>query len=239
MIEPKFILALNPPTVPKIAVVESNCFYRRGLGITIQDYEFAELAFEAATGMEFFDKQLKTPADIVLIDTVLPVMDGYKVVQESIKLFPGLKIIILTALDEDETVQQFIQECVHGYLLKSIDNRELEIALKAVINGQECYSKELMEFFTRKHKEISAKQKNRSTLTKRELLILQLIFEGYTNQEIADKLFISIRTVTNHRFNLNAKTGARNTAGLISFGLKNKLIHYAFNSLPAKKYLYL
>lgn len=224
---------------PKIAVVESNCFYRRGLCITIQNFEFVELAFEAANGMEFFDKQLKTPADIVLIDTVLPVMDGHKVVQESKKLFPNVKIIILTAFDEDETIQQFMQECVHGYLLKNIDSRALEIAIKAVINGQECYSKELMEFFTRKHKERSEKPKNRSNLTKRELMILQLIFEGYTNQEIADKLFISIRTVTNHRFNLNVKTGAKNTAGLISFGLKNKLIHYVFNSIPIKKYLYL
>jgi DNA-binding NarL/FixJ family response regulator len=96
-----------------------------------------------------------------------------------------------------------------------------------------------MDFFTRKHKESSAKPKNRSSLTRRELLILQLIFDGYTNQEIADKLFISIRTVTNHRFNLNVKTGAKNTAGLISFGLKNKLIHYKLNSLPVNKYLYL
>jgi DNA-binding NarL/FixJ family response regulator len=230
---------LNLTTLPKIAVVESNCFYRRGLCITIQNYEFAELAFEAANGMEFFDKQLKTPADIVLIDTVLPVMDGYRVVQESKKLFPDIKIIILTVLDEDETIQLFIQQSVQGYLLKNIDSRELELAIKAVINGQECYSKEVMDFFTRKHKERSANPKNRSNLTKRELLILQLIFEGYTNQEIADKLFISIRTVTNHRFNLNVKTGAKNTAGLISYGLKNKLIHYVFNSMPIQKYLYL
>jgi DNA-binding NarL/FixJ family response regulator len=230
---------MNLTNVPKIAVVESNCFYRRGLCMTIQNYEFAELAFEAANGMEFFDKQLKTPADIVLIDTVLPVMDGQKVVQESKKLFPGVKIIILTDLNEDETIQQFMQESVHGYLLKNIDTKVLENALKAVINGQECYSKELMDFFTRKHKESSAKPKNRSSLTRRELLILQLIFDGYTNQEIADKLFISIRTVTNHRFNLNVKTGAKNTAGLISFGLKNKLIHYKLNSLPVNKYLYL
>lgn len=130
----------------------------------------------------------------------------------------------MTMLDEDETIQKFIQAGVQGYLLKNIDNKGLETALTAVIEGKQYYSDELMSFFTRSLNQKTEKQTNRIKLTKREREILQLIFEGHSTQEIADKLFVSIRTVSNHRFNLNNKTGAKNTASLISFALKNKLV---------------
>jgi DNA-binding NarL/FixJ family response regulator len=192
--------------------------------MAIRRFKFAELAFDAADGIEFFEKQRKTPADIALLDVVMPGMNGLETVNLSKHEFPGLKIVILSMLDEDDTIQQFIQAGVQGYLLKNIDNKGLETALKAVINGQNYYSSELMSFFTRSLKSQHEKSTNKINLTKRELEILQLIFEGYSNQEIANKLFISIRTVTNHRFNIHNKTGAKNTAGLISYGLKYKLI---------------
>jgi DNA-binding NarL/FixJ family response regulator len=127
-------------------------------------------------------------------------------------------------LDEDETIQKFVQAGVQGYLLKNINNKGLEIALKAVIEGHCYYSDELMNFFVRNLKGIEEKSTNQVKLTQRELEILKLIFDGLSNQEIANKLFISVRTVSNHRFNLHTKTGSKNTAGLISYGLKNKLI---------------
>lgn len=210
--------------VTRIAIVEDHSFYRNGLCMAIRRFKFAELAFEAANGIEFFEKQRINPADLALLDVMLPGMDGYEILQKAKKEFPELKFIILTMLDEDETIQKFIQAGVQGYLLKNIDNRGLETALTAVINGKQYFSDELMPFFTRSLKNTREKPVNNIKLTKRELEILQLIFEGLSTQEIADKLFVSVRTVSNHRFNLNNKTGARNTAGLISFALKNKLV---------------
>jgi DNA-binding NarL/FixJ family response regulator len=212
-------------TLPRIAIVEDHSFYRNGLCLAIKRFKFAELAFEASNGQEFLEKQRKYPADIALMDVMMPVMNGYETALQAKKEFPGLKIIILTMLDEDDTIQQFIQAEVQGYLLKNIDYKRLETALKAVINGQNYYSEELMGYFTRKLRSDHANSRKKVSLTKREQEILQMVFEGLSNQEIADKLFISIRTVTNHRFNLNVKTGAKNTAGLISYGLKNKIIH--------------
>jgi DNA-binding NarL/FixJ family response regulator len=232
-----FRMGLN--ILPKIAVVEGNCFYRSGLCLSIQSYNFVELVFEVSRGTDFVDRQLKTPSDIAIMDDTFPIKDGFKVIQEIKKDFPQLKIIILTTLDRVETIHQNLAESVQGYLLKNIDDKVLEKALKAVIRGQECYSKELIDFFTQLRKENSIKSKNKGNLTRQELTILQLIFEGYTNQEIADKLFISIRTVTNHRFSVHTKTGTKNTAGLISHGLKNKLIHFEYNSTPVNKCLYL
>ncbi len=211
-------------TVTRIAVVEDHSFYRNGICMAIRRLKFAELAYEASNGVEFLEKQRHYPADIALIDVMMPDMDGYQAVMEAKKEFPRLKFIILTMLDDDETIQKFIHTGVQGYLLKNIDSKGLETALMAVIEGKQYYSDELMSFFTRSLNQKAEKQTNRLKLTRREREILQLIFEGHSTQEIADKLFVSVRTISNHRFNLNNKTGSKNTAGLISFALKNKLV---------------
>lgn len=210
--------------LPRIAVVEDHSFYRNGLCLAIKRFKFVEFAFDACNGKEFLEKQLRHPADIVLMDIMMPVMGGYDTVITAKKDFPNLKIIILTMLEDDEFIQQFVHAGVHGYLLKNIDTKGLEAALKAVMNGHNYYSEELMGFFTRKLREDPEKHSNMVKLTNRESEILQLIYEGLSNQEIADKLFISVRTVTNHRFNLKAKTNTKNTASLINYGLKNNLL---------------
>lgn len=211
-------------SLPKIAVVEDHSFYRNGLCLAIKRFKFVEFAFEACDGKEFLEKQRITPADIVLMDIMMPVMGGYDTVVTAKKEFPNIRIVILTMLEEDEYIQQFVQAGVQGYLLKNIDTKGLETALKAVINGHNYYSEELMGFFTRKLRNDPEKHVNSVKLTGREIEILQLIYEGFSNQEIADKLFISVRTVTNHRFNLKAKTAVKNTASLINFGLKHNLL---------------
>jgi len=211
-------------SLPKIAIVEDHDFYRQGLSLTIKRFKFLELAYEAINGKDFFEKQRKNPADIILLDIMMPGMGGHDVVMESKKEFPELKIIILTMLDEDENIRKFIEAGVQGYLLKNIDHKGLEVALKAIIEGKNYYSTELMSYFTRQIKSENGSSKKNVQLSKRELEILQLIYDGLSNQEIADKLFISIRTVTNHRYNLKLKAAVKNTAGLISFGLKHKLV---------------
>ena len=211
-------------TIPKIAVVEDHDFYRNGLCLALKRFKFVELVFEAINGKDFFEKQRKFAANIVLLDIKMPGMDGYEVVMEAKKEFPNLKIIILTMLDDDENIKKFIDATVQGYLLKNIDHKGLEVALKAIIEGQNYYSKELMSFFTRQLRTENNHSKNKVHLSQRELEILQLIYEGLSNREIADRLFISIRTVTNHRYNLMQKTDSKNTAGLISYGFKAKLL---------------
>lgn len=210
--------------IPKIAIVEDHDFYRQGLCLALKHFKFVEFAFEAVNGQDFFEKQRKNPADIVMLDIMMPVMGGYETVLEIKKEFPNTRIIILTMLDEEDKITRFISAGVHGYLLKNIDIKGLEIALKAVIEGRHYYSNELMSFFARHIQSGNGSSSPDVKFSKRELEILQLIYEGLSSQEIADKLFISVRTVTNHRYNLKAKASVKNTAGLISYGLKNKLI---------------
>lgn len=210
-------------TIPKIALVEDHSFYRKGLCLALKRFKFVEFAFDACNGKEFLEKQRKNPVDIVLMDIMMPVMGGYDTAVAVKKEFPDIKIVILTMLTDDEYIQQFIHIGVHGYLSKNIDTKGLETALKAVINGNHYYSEEIMGFFSRKLIQDNEKQES-VKLTKRESEILLLIYQGLSNQEIADKLFISVRTVTNHRFNLKVKTATKNTASLINYGLKNKLL---------------
>jgi DNA-binding NarL/FixJ family response regulator len=209
--------------IPKVAVVEDHDFYRNGLCLALKRIKSVELAFEAVNGKDFLYHLKNNPVDIVLLDIMMPVMGGYEVVQELKKNYPNVKVIILTMLDEEENIRKFIDAGVYGYLLKNIDHRNLEIALNAVIEGQNYYSTEIMSFFTRQLR-TNKTHEVKTLLSRRELEILQLIYEGFSNQEMADKLFISVRTVTNHRFNIMQKTGVKNTAGLINFGIKQKLL---------------
>ena len=113
-----------------------------------------------------------------------------------------------------------------GFILKNINAAELKRAIELLAKGQQYFSEEFLPYFTKKYTSKEPK-KEKIILTKRELEILALIGKGMTNQEIADTLNISIKTVTNHRANLNSKTGSKNTVNLLSYAVKNKLIEFA------------
>ena len=208
----------------KIGIVDDHEFFRKGLKLTLQQTDFVELVFEATNGRMFLEKMATSPADIVLLDIKMPEMDGHEAAIKARELYPDLKIIMLTMFDNEEYLQDLIEAGVNGFILKNVSSGELENALRYVLNDQQYFSTELMDFFTRQIRRKANPNKGRGKLSDREIEILKLIYEGLTNREIAEKLFISVRTVTNHRSHLNEKTGSRNTAGLISYALKNKLV---------------
>jgi len=210
--------------ITKIAIVDSHAFFRSGLSFAIKRIGFTKLVFASANGSDFLEKQALNPVDLVIMDINMPGIDGYNLVMQMKSLYPYLKIVILTESEKDETIQKFLNADINGYLLKNIDQKGLAFALKVIIEGQNYYSPELLSYFTRQLKSSQGGSENKVKLSKRELEILQMIFDGYSNQEIARKLFISVRTVTNHKFNIKSKTSAKNTAGLISFGLNNNLL---------------
>jgi DNA-binding NarL/FixJ family response regulator len=210
--------------VQKIAIVEDHHFYRHGLCLALKRIRSVELVFDAVNGKDFLDKLKNQPVDIVLMDILMPVMDGYETVMELQKYHPGIKVIILTMRNDEENIRRFIDAGVDGYLLKNIDNADLENALNAVIKGQNYYSTEIMSFLTMELRRSKTHHIKNSPLSQRELEILQLMYEGYSNQEIADRLYISVRTVTNHRYHIMQKTGAKNAAGLIGYGIKHRLL---------------
>lgn len=210
--------------IRKIAVVDDHEFYRNGLVLALKHLKFIDIAFEATNGKEFLEKQKYSPADIVFMDLKMPVLDGYETILEAKKLYPELKIIVLTMFEDDEYIRKLIMAGVEGYILKNVGKNTLKSAIQFIIEGKQYFSNELMPFFTRQLNESDIRKKSTVNITKREIEILKLIYAGLSNQEIAEKLFISVRTVSNHRANLKEKTKSKNIASLISYGVKNKLI---------------
>ncbi len=208
----------------RIMVVDDHEIFRNGLVMIINRLKYARVVAEATNGRDFLDKLEKDTVDLVFMDIEMPVMNGIEAAREAMSRYPELKIIALSMFGEDEYLQQMIDAGVCGFLLKNINREGLDRAIRCVTEGKNYYSEELMAIFARKYVEQDKKNDPEAELTRRELEVLQLIAEGMTDQEIAEKLFLSMRTVNWHRANLIAKTGSKNTVNLITYAIKNKLV---------------
>jgi len=208
----------------RIMVVDDHEIFRKGLVMIINKLKYATVVAEATNGQEFLDKLAVQETDLVFIDIEMPVMNGIEATRKAMELKPGLKMIALSMFGEDAYLHQMIDAGVSGFLLKNINKEGLDRAIRCVMEGRNYYSEELMAIFARKYAEPEKKNDPDAELTKRELEVLQLIAEGLTDQEIADKIFLSIRTINWHRANLISKTGSKNTVNLITYAIKNNLV---------------
>jgi len=207
----------------RIIIADDHQLFRNGLKILLNSFPDFEVTGEASNGAEFLKLLNTIPADIALMDINMPEMDGIEATRKGLSLCPELKIIALSMYGEEEYYYKMVDAGVKGFLLKDSDISEVKEALITVSKGGSYFSQELLYHVIQKikHREHESKTAN---LSKREKEILSKICEGLSNQEIADTLFISKRTVDKHRANLLGKTNSKNTASLILFAIRNKLI---------------
>ncbi len=210
-------------TTIKIIVVDDHEFFRKGLVFVLNRLKYVEVIAEATNGKEFLDILDKKEVDIVLMDISMPNLNGIEASKLALAKFPNLKIILLSSHQDEQYLEAGIDAGIKGFLLKNIDREILDHALQVVAQDKPFFSDEFLPYFTKQYLSVKNPSHN-IQLTKREMEILQLIGAGFTNQEIADKLFISLRTVTNHRAALYQKTNTNNTAGLLSISIKNHWI---------------
>lgn len=212
----------------QIIIVDDHEVYRKGLRMLLNDYEDIVVIAEASNGEEFLNLPNISDADIVLMDIKMPIMNGIEATQAATEKYPNVKIIAISMFGEEEYLENMINAGVEGFLLKNIGKDELYTALQLIYNGKNYFSPELMRILTSKiaqnHKNDKSSNKVDFKISKRELEVLQLICKGYTNNEIADLLSISQRTVDGHRANLISKTESKNTVNLVTFAIKNKLV---------------
>lgn len=209
----------------KIIIVDDHEFFRKGLVFVLNKMKFAEVVAEATNGQEFLDILDAQAVDIVLMDINMPNMDGVEATQKALAKLPNLKIVALSSHQDEAYLETMIDAGVKGFLLKNIDKDILQRALQAVALDKPFFSEEFMPYFTQKYLNVKSQPAGQDNqLSKRELEVLQLIASGFTNQEIADKLFISLRTVTNHRASMYQKTSVNNTAALLALAIKNKWV---------------
>ena len=207
----------------RIIIADDHQLFRNGLKMLLETLPEFEIAGEASNGIEFLDVLKNCDADIALMDINMPEMDGVEATRRGIRLCPSLSVIALSMYGEEEYYYKMVDAGAKGFLLKDSDIFEVKEAILTVKKGGSFFSQELLHHVIQKikHRESETKSAN---LSKREKEILLKICEGLSNQEIAENLFISKRTVDKHRANLLGKTNSKNTASLILFALKNKLI---------------
>jgi two-component system, NarL family, nitrate/nitrite response regulator NarL len=162
----------------------------------------------------------KKDVDIIITDIQMPGEDGIMLAKKVKSLYPDIKIIVLTMHEERSIVLDAIQIGVNGFLLKNCTQQQLLNAINKVNAGKFFISEDLAYILIEKVHEKS----DRRLLSERELEILKLVAEEYSNKEIAEKLFISERTVESHRSNILTKTGTKTVIGLIKYAIENKLI---------------
>ncbi|MBN2632226.1 MAG: response regulator transcription factor [Bacteroidales bacterium] len=207
----------------RIIIADDHQLFRNGLKILLNSFPEFEVAGEASNGEDFVNLIKTSMADIALMDINMPVMDGIEATRKGLKLCPSISIIALSMYGEEEYYYRMVDAGAKGFLLKDSDIMEVKEAILTVYRGGSYFSQELLHHVIQKIK--TREQESRSAnLSKREKEILLKICEGLSNQEIAESLFISKRTVDKHRANLLGKTNSKNTASLILFAIKNKLI---------------
>lgn len=216
----------------KVLLVDDHKIVRDGIKLMLESQAGIDVAGEAENGKEALSKLKNTTIDLVVMDINMPEMDGVSATKAIKEKFPDVKVLALTMSNDELHIRQMIQAGASGYIMKSAGRTDLNDAILTIMDGRHYFSDEatqsiMMDLVRGKGKSSSPEPIH---ITDRELEILELIVKEHTNQEIAEKLYISSRTVDAHRRNLLQKTGARNTAGLVKYAFQHNLISSAGNS---------
>jgi DNA-binding NarL/FixJ family response regulator len=214
----------------KIILAEDHNVVRNGIRSLLEKESDIQVVAEATNGNEALKllKEGLTP-DIMLADVNMPEMNGMEMVAQISEHYPSVKVIMLSMLDNEKYIMQAFKAGATGYILKNVNAGELVFAIRHVCMSHERYlcnelSLRLLDKLIHTPESVFDIDSSDIDISKREAEVLALISEGYTNQEIADKLFTSKRTIEGHRQSLIEKTGTRNTAALIRYAIVNGII---------------
>lgn len=210
-----------------IIIVDDHKIFRDGLIMLLNNFDFVSVVGQASNGEEFLELMDKVTTDIVLMDINMPKMNGIEATKQVLKSHPEIKIIALTSFADDEYIEQMISAGVEGYMLKRSDIEDFEKAIKKVAKGGSYFSSEIIKVITRnlyKNKEQESKKQVIAKFTSREKEILHLICKGLNNEQIADLIHLSPKTIEKHKSSLFQKTETFNTVNLVIYAFKNQLI---------------
>ena len=207
----------------KILLAVDHQLVRKGFRALLEELDYVEVVGEAANGQEVIGllrRGVKT--DVVLLDYEMPVLNGLETLDQIKRDFFGVKVILLTMLNQRELIQSAVEKGVNGFLFKNASLDELSEAIRRVSKGEQYFSSEVTLTLLK-----TAQNPDHTLLrqlTEREIEVLRLVTQGFSSTEIGAQLFISPRTVDTHRNNLIQKLGVNGIAGLVQFAIKNKLV---------------
>jgi len=206
-----------------LAIVDDHQIVIDGLKSLLDGHHRFVVHAESTSPVKFLEQLSHLEVDILLTDVMMPGMNGADLAKEVHRRFPAIKILALSMSGQGELVNKMIEEAkISGYVLKNIGKQELVRALEKIAEGGIYFSDEVLQEMTRAS---HIKQENLETnLTVREVEIIQLIEKELSNKAIADRLFLSERTVETHRKNIFRKTRTNSLIGLIKYAYEHKLV---------------
>lgn len=204
----------------RVSIVDDHALFREGLRFLLAHSDFVEEVVEAKSGQEFLDNVVVVNPDVVLMDIDMPEMNGIEATRNGLVRMPTLKIIALSMHSDENFYTEMLEAGAKGFLLKNSQFQDVQQAILEVYNDRNYFSPEILSSIVANLNRKNQAHKN-SQLTKREQEVLLFICEGLSNQQIADQLYISKRTVDKHRENILLKTQSKNTAEIVVYAIKN------------------
>ena len=210
----------------RILIADDHAVFRSGLRALLEDEEDFEVAGEVGSGIEALKSLENLAIDILLLDLSMPGLPGPKVAEEALRKHPKLSIVVLTMHEDEHYLHELLRIGAKGYVLKKSTGTELLQALRAAYHGNTYIDPSMASLIISPYVGKTAKNKTGrlGLLTPREKEVCGLLAFGYTNAEVAEKLFISDRTVETHRGNIMAKLELKSRAELVRFAIDNGLL---------------
>lgn len=210
-----------------VLLVDDHTVVRQGLRALLSSEDDIEVIGEAENGRQAVQLVTTTPADIVIMDIAMPLLNGLEATRQIMKLFPKTKVLVLTSYSDDDCVNQLVKAGVSGYLIKQTAANDLLRAIREVQNGGKFFSTAIAKRLRDRTREafVNGQPVRKSNeLTSRETEVLQLIAEGFPNKQIAAELGISIKTVEKHRQQVMNKLNIHDVAGLTRYAITKGMV---------------
>ena len=211
----------------KVLIADDHALVREGIVAFLKLCDDVEVVAEASDGVEALEKTARCRPDIIIMDINMPKLGGLEATIEIKKMYPDIKVLVLTQYEDREYISRFLKAGVSGYLLKKAVGSDLIAALKAIMRGElylySSIATEVVAGYLHGDRE-TCTENTYDKLSDREKQVLKLVAEGHTQKEVADMLMISVKTVMAHQTNIGDKLGIHTRAGLIKFAIQKGII---------------
>jgi DNA-binding NarL/FixJ family response regulator len=212
----------------RILIVDDHEVVRRGLRVLIEPHPGWEVCGEATTGREAVEKAKKLKPDVVVMDIGMPELNGLEATRQILKVAPRTGVLILTMHESEQLVREVLEAGAQGYVLKSAAGRDLVSAVEAVSKREAFFTSSVARILLAAYREKGSQEERSgdspSLLSPREREITQLLAEGKSNNEVAEALYISAKTVETHRAHIMEKLNLHSIAALVHYAIRNKIV---------------
>jgi DNA-binding NarL/FixJ family response regulator len=219
-------LSTNEKPQIRIIIADDHKLFREGIRQALSEESNIKILAEASDGKDLVEKFRAIKPEVILTDVKMPIMDGIEATKKILEINPEIKIIGLSMFDDEANIIDMLEAGASGYLIKNADKDEIVDAIYTVFEGNPYYCKHTSHTLAKMisgSRFNSEKSRGKIEFTDRELDIVRLICQQMTNKEIADSLYVSIRTVEGYRLRIQEKLDVKNSVGIVIYAIKHNL----------------